>query len=114
MTTGSKPPGGPHTLADHLLGALASHSHDGDADHDHDHDAMPGLLRDGERDEVTLTSIGVDIGSSGTQVAFSKLHLERGDDARAAADTAPADLPVARLADALSRRRHASTPTCST
>ena len=85
MTTGSKPPGGPHTLADHLLGALNQHSHDGDADHDHDHDAMPGLLGADERCEVTLTSIGVDIGSAGTQVAFAKLHLERADDARAAA-----------------------------
>ncbi len=74
-----KPPRKPHTLADHLLGAFADHVHDehGDHDHDHDHDAMDGLLQPGEDGHVTLTSIGIDIGSSGTQIAFSRLSLER-------------------------------------
>jgi ethanolamine utilization protein EutA len=70
----------PHTLADHALGALADHVHgDGEHDHDHDHDAMDGLLAESESGHVALTSIGVDIGSSGTQVAFSRLHLEHAD-----------------------------------
>lgn len=77
MTSASDPKRG-HTLADHLLGALADHDHgDGDHDHDHDHDAMDGVLGSGEAAQVVLTSIGLDIGSSGTQVAFSRLYLER-------------------------------------
>ena len=77
MTSPSDPKRG-HTLADHLLGALAAHDHgDGEHDHDHDHDAMDGVLAPGDCAEVVLTSIGVDIGSSGTQIAFSRLHLER-------------------------------------
>ena len=75
----------PHTLADHLLGALARHSHGDGDDHDHDHDAMDGLLAPGTSDQVVLTSIGVDIGSSGTQVAFARLHLERGSGERKSA-----------------------------
>ncbi|CAN5529074.1 ethanolamine ammonia-lyase reactivating factor EutA [soil metagenome] len=49
-----------------------------DADHDHGEPELP--LHENpiwQRDNVTLHSVGVDIGSSGTQVAFSRLHLRR-------------------------------------
>jgi ethanolamine utilization protein EutA (predicted chaperonin) len=68
-----------HTLVDHTLGADLLHVHDGDADHDHD-DFDPGALEDNPiwiADHVTLTSVGIDIGSSGTQVVFSQVKLRR-------------------------------------
>jgi ethanolamine utilization protein EutA len=50
-------------------------------DHDHVHDdEAPGPLEDNpvwQQDNVTLHSVGMDIGSSGTQVVFSRLHLRR-------------------------------------
>jgi ethanolamine utilization protein EutA len=48
-------------------------------DHEHDDDAV-GPLEDNpvwQQDNVTLHSVGMDIGSSGTQVVFSRLHLRR-------------------------------------
>jgi ethanolamine utilization protein EutA len=68
-----------HTLADHQLGADLAHTHDGNADHDHD-DFVDGPIEDNPlwlADNVTLTSVGIDIGSAGTQVIFSKVHLRR-------------------------------------
>lgn len=68
-----------HTLADHGLGADLTHVHDGDADHDHDFD-FDGPDEDNPlwvADHVTLTSVGIDIGSAGTQVIFSKVELRR-------------------------------------
>src|SRR5580765_2036785 len=68
-----------HTVADHRLGADLAHVHDGDADHDHD-DFVDGPVEDNPlwiADNVTLTSVGIDIGSAGTQVIFSKVHLRR-------------------------------------
>ncbi len=68
----------PHTLADHLHGA--DHDHEHDADHDHDHDAAPGAPEENPlwlQDNLTLVSVGIDIGSSGTQVIFSRLHMRR-------------------------------------
>lgn len=69
-----------HTIADHALGALAAHIHGPEEahDHDHDHDGM-NLLPAGDGDHVVLTSIGIDIGSSGTQVAFARLALEHAE-----------------------------------
>jgi ethanolamine utilization protein EutA len=71
-----------HTLADHLLGQDFVHDHDGDADHDHDHfelgDEEP--LEENPiwiQDHVTLVTVGIDIGSSGTQVIFSRINLRR-------------------------------------
>jgi ethanolamine utilization protein EutA (predicted chaperonin) len=52
-------------------------SHDPDHDHPGDSDQP---LQDNpiwQQDNVTLFSVGVDIGSSGTQVAFSRLQLRR-------------------------------------
>ncbi len=70
-----------HTLDDHLLGEGHGHSHDGaDADHDHEHfdEALP--LEENPiwiQDHVTLASVGIDIGSSCTQLVFSRLVLRR-------------------------------------
>ena len=54
------------------------HADDSDYDHDHDFDADDGPLEDNPlwlQDNVALTTVGIDIGSSGTQVIFSKVHL---------------------------------------
>jgi ethanolamine utilization protein EutA len=50
-----------------------------DHDHEHDDDAVGPLEDDPvwQQDNVTLHSVGMDIGSSGTQVVFSRLHLRR-------------------------------------
>jgi len=67
------------TVADHRLGADLAHVHDGDADHEHD-DFDDGPIEDNPlwiADNVTLTSVGIDIGSAGTQVIFSRVHLRR-------------------------------------
>ncbi len=68
-----------HSLADHKLGLGLSHTHDGDADHDHD-DFQDGPIEDNplwQQDHVSLTSVGIDIGSAGTQVIFSRVELRR-------------------------------------
>jgi ethanolamine utilization protein EutA len=75
-----KKPG--HTLADHLLGQDFVHDHDGDADHDHDHFEFgdEGPIEENPiwiQDHVTLVTVGIDIGSSGTQVIFSRIKLRR-------------------------------------
>src|SRR5215475_12812048 len=68
-----------HTLADHSLGIDLAHTHDGFADHDHDFpDELP--LEENPiwiADHVTLTTVGIDIGSSGAQVIFSRINLRR-------------------------------------
>ena len=73
----------PHRLEDHLLGMDPMHSHEeGDADHDHDHDDVggeddPTTSSLWLQDNITLLSVGIDIGSAGTQVIFSRVHLRR-------------------------------------
>ena len=73
----------PHTLTDHAYGSDLEHTHDEDSDHDHDHDhdAGPsGPIEDNplwQADNITLTSVGIDIGSAGTQVIFSRLKMRR-------------------------------------
>ena len=75
----------PHTLADHAYGSDLEHSHDDDSDHDHDHDhdhdAGPsGPIEENalwQADNITLTSVGIDIGSAGTQVIFSRVRMRR-------------------------------------
>jgi len=58
-----------------------AHAHAGDADHDHDHDFDDdGPVEDNplwRQDNVALSTVGIDIGSSGTQVIFSRVHLRR-------------------------------------
>ncbi len=71
-----------HSLEDHLHGRDYGHSHEGEEafDHDHDHFDVDGRLEDNPlwiQDHVSLLSIGIDIGSSGTQVIFSRLNLRR-------------------------------------
>ncbi len=69
----------PHSLADHRLGLDLDHIHDGFADHDHDFPDEGPLEQNPIwlQDRVTLTSVGIDIGSSGTQVIFSRVHMRR-------------------------------------
>jgi ethanolamine utilization protein EutA len=70
------PPRKTHTLADHMFGFDSAHAHDEDADHEHDdsgHDVLPIDSR--ALESVPFVSIGLDIGSSGTQVAFSRLLM---------------------------------------
>jgi ethanolamine utilization protein EutA len=76
--TGEKAISG-HTIDDHRLSEWASHEHGPDADHDHD-DVDPGPLEENPiwlRDNVQLTTVGIDVGSAGTQVIFSRIHLQR-------------------------------------
>ena len=73
---------GGHSLADHTLGSNFTHEHEGEADHDHDHFEFDedGPLEQNPiwlQDHVTLVSVGIDIGSSGTQVIFSRIKLRR-------------------------------------
>jgi len=77
--TPTGPPLG-HTLEDHSLGDVFFHEHGPDADHDHDADFDDLPLDENPlwiADNVRLTSVGIDVGSSGTQVIFSRLHLRR-------------------------------------
>ncbi len=74
----------PHSLDDHLSGLDPMHSHDegDDADHDHDHDDVggeydPTTTSLWAQDNITLLSVGIDIGSAGTQVIFSRVQLRR-------------------------------------
>ena len=65
-----------HSLSDHLFGLDATHQHGEDADHEHDESGHE-VLEEGSRalEAVPFVSIGLDIGSSGTQVAFSRLLM---------------------------------------
>src|SRR5258708_39177732 len=67
-----------HTLTDHVYGIDLAHTHDGHADHDHDFPDDEGALEDNPiwiQDHVSLTSVGIDIGSSRTPRIFSRLPL---------------------------------------
>ena len=69
-----------HTVSDHVYGIDLTHTHDGDADHDHDFPADDGPLDQNPlwlQDHVSLRSVGIDIGSAGTQVVFSRVDLRR-------------------------------------
>src|SRR5260370_4705614 len=76
------PDRGGHSLADHTLAENFTHEHEGVADHDHDHFEFDedGPIEQNPiwlQDHVTLVSVGIDIGSSGTQVIFSRIKLRR-------------------------------------
>jgi ethanolamine utilization protein EutA len=80
--TGDPKPKGRHTLEDHLYGADFAHAHEEgeEYDHDHDHFEVDSPIEDNPiwiQDHVTLKSVGIDVGSSGTQVIFSRLTLRR-------------------------------------
>ena len=69
-----------HELGDHTLGDVYFHEHVGGEDHDHDEWFDDGPMEENPlwiQDNVHLTSVGIDIGSSGTQVIFSRIHLRR-------------------------------------
>lgn len=69
-----------HTMQEHTSGQYYYHQHDADADHEHDEFQYDGPIEENPlwiQDNVHLTSVGVDIGSSGTQVIFSRIHLRR-------------------------------------
>jgi ethanolamine utilization protein EutA len=73
-----------HGLGDHLLGTDVIHQHEAGSEYDHDHDHFEfeddGPLEQNPiwlQDHVTLVSVGIDIGSSGTQVIFSRINLRR-------------------------------------
>ena len=71
-----------HALADHALGRETGHVHEPGAGYDHDHDDFEsvGPLEENPiwiQDHVSLVSVGIDIGSSGTQVIFSRVNLRR-------------------------------------
>ncbi|MGZ5061423.1 MAG: ethanolamine ammonia-lyase reactivating factor EutA [Usitatibacter sp.] len=71
-----------HSLVDHLMGEGGLHAHaEGEYDHDHDHDDIGeyDLENDAlwQQDHITLVSVGIDIGSSGTQVIFSRVFMRR-------------------------------------
>src|SRR5262245_12977256 len=70
-----------HSLADLQYGADVGHTHDGgDADHDHDDFGPDGSPENNPlwaQDHVSLTSVGIDIGSAGTQLIFSRINLRR-------------------------------------
>ena len=64
----------PHSVADHRYGALSAHEHgEGEFDHDHDEDFLP--LDAKSLESVPLISMGLDVGSSGTQVIFTRLEM---------------------------------------
>ena len=77
-----KPDQKSHTISDHQYGEDFYHSHDDEdgADHDHDDFSDDGSIENNPiwiADHVNLVSVGIDIGSSGTQVVFSRLALRR-------------------------------------
>ena len=71
-----------HVLSDHDYGIFNEHTHlpGHHYDHDHDDDFDDGPLEDNplwQQDNIFLSTVGIDIGSSSTQVVFSQVHLER-------------------------------------
>lgn len=72
-----------HSIEDHSQGQGHGHVHDAESDHDHDHDHFSATGEDLEsnpiwvQDNLSLVSVGIDIGSSGTQVVFSKVSMRR-------------------------------------
>ena len=69
-----------HKMTDHVYGQTFQHEHGDDADHEHDEFESDVPLEQNPlwiADNVTLTTVGIDIGSSGTQVIFSKIRLRR-------------------------------------
>ena len=77
--------GDSHSLKDHQWGVHdADHAHGDDSDHDHDDFSDDGPTGADQalwmQDNVILHSVGIDIGSSSTQVVFSRIHLQRVSD----------------------------------
>jgi len=71
-----------HSVSDHAYGADALHAHDSGGEYDHDHDdfGADATLEDNpiwRQDNLSLVSVGIDIGSAGTQLVFARLNLRR-------------------------------------
>src|SRR3954453_13984681 len=71
-----------HSVSDHAFGADLLHSHEEGGEYDHDHDDFgdQDSLESNPiwmQDHISLVSVGIDIGSAGTQVVFSRLNLRR-------------------------------------
>jgi ethanolamine utilization protein EutA len=71
-----------HAVVDHAYGQDLGHLHQAGVSYDHDHDHFDddGPIEDNPlwiADHVSLISVGIDIGSSGTQVIFSRVDLRR-------------------------------------
>ncbi|MDB5772108.1 MAG: ethanolamine utilization protein EutA [Burkholderia sp.] len=82
MSDNDQTPKRGHNLTDHQYGEGFDHVHEEgeDADHDHDDFTTDGPLESNpiwQQDNVSLVSVGIDIGSSGTQVIFSRIKLRR-------------------------------------
>jgi ethanolamine utilization protein EutA len=82
MSSPAPPPAARHDLEDHSYGRDLTHTHTPGVEYDHDHDDFEsaGPLEENAiwiQDHVSLTSVGIDIGSSGTQVIFSRVNLRR-------------------------------------
>jgi ethanolamine utilization protein EutA len=84
MTSKNPPPfqEQPHNLGDHTLGRDLLHAHQRGVDYDHDHDDFGEAQPIEEnpiwiQDHVSLRSVGIDIGSSGTQIIFSQINMRR-------------------------------------
>ncbi len=71
-----------HRVSDHAYGADVLHVHDSDGEYDHDHDDFgpDAALEDNpiwRQDHLSRVSVGIDIGSAGTQLVFSRVTLRR-------------------------------------
>ena len=63
-----------HSLDDHAMGALTRHEHgEGEFDHDHAEDFLDADSK--ALESVAFVSMGIDIGSSGTQIVFTRLEM---------------------------------------
>jgi ethanolamine utilization protein EutA len=71
-----------HSLSDHDFGALARHEH-GEGEYDHDHDDDFADIGSYDGGDVSLISMGLDVGSSGTQVIFTRLEMRGAGEHRA-------------------------------
>src|SRR5260221_9714338 len=80
-----KPDRKSHTISDHQYGEDFYHSHDDEegADHDHDDFAADGSIENNPiwiADNVSLLSVGIDIGSPGTPGGIFRPALRRPGD----------------------------------
>src|SRR3954451_18008610 len=69
-----------HTVADHRYGQDLMHEHEDDSDHDHYWIDADERLEDNPlwiQDHVTLYTVGIDIGSAGLQIIFSRITFRR-------------------------------------
>jgi ethanolamine utilization protein EutA len=69
-----------HNMAEHQYGQYFYHEHEEEADHEHDEFQYDGPLEENPlwiQDNVHLTSVGIDIGSSTSHLLFARVILQR-------------------------------------